>query len=121
MLSLLVFTLQAPSQSPSLLEALGTLGLSFVVALPGELPVKDLEAAVCKQTWHKTTKSLTRQSFAQVCVMFDEKKKCAPVSPSGRGTLIFNTDIRLFTSLLMLSATPGYCKGDSPSTQVSQS
>lgn len=33
------------------------------------------------------------------------------LSPSGSGTLIFSTDIKLFTSLLMLSATPGYCKG----------
>ncbi len=34
--------------------------------------------------------------------------KVTELLPSGRTTLIFRTDIRLFMSLWMLSATPGY-------------
>lgn len=41
-------TVRALSASAGLLEALGTLGLSLVVTLPGQLPVQDLEAAVGK-------------------------------------------------------------------------
>lgn len=42
--------------------------------------------------------------------------KCCPcpaasLAPSGSMLLMFSTAMRLFTSLLMLWATPGYCMG----------
>lgn len=96
-------------------EPLGTFCLPLVVALPGQLSLENLQAAICKQTCEDGRKNKNRNFGYETEIEFSQglfwnPQRATWSSPSGRITLIFRTDMRLLISLWMLSATPGYCQ-----------